>query len=421
MNAPQAKGPPPLPPLTALTADLRELLARNGLQVPAYPAVLAKLARLLGQADYTLVDLTRIIEADPTLAASVLRCASTAAHAGHHLVPSLSRAIVQLGTQSLLRSAVGGLLGKVSQAAGPLAPARRLVWKEAIIAAALAELLAPGRHIDPEVAFLCGLLHDFGKVVVLAALDDLIRHRPLPPALPIEEWLVLIERHHVEAGARGAAEWQLPAEVIAIIRTHHDPAGNACVSLVRQADEIVKLAGKRTSITALDLAAIPGLSSAECRRVAEALPGIGELVESFSPASGPAGAGKSLIAPAAGADKPLAEVDFVVVHDRSERPTSFRAVGIGWDALVIVGDEPLNESSLVKVRLEVDPQALTTWMSVISAAADGQAYRMRLTPFALATEAKVAFGRIVNAALGRTQEVRVRSVNSADSLPVASV
>src|SRR5215470_8165175 len=197
---------------------LVDLAGRNDLKVPPYPAALARLTRILGRHEYKIQELARAVASDQALTASILRYANTVRMGGGAPIQSLERAITQIGASEVMRAALAGGLGKVAVAPGPLMTLRHRVWMEALLSAALAQELAGLRGLQADIAFLAGLLHDFGKVVLLATLDQGGGEGPRWPA---ERWFEIIDKYHVDAGVRAAREWKLPAAVIEIIRAHH--------------------------------------------------------------------------------------------------------------------------------------------------------------------------------------------------------
>jgi putative nucleotidyltransferase with HDIG domain len=94
------------------------------------------------------------------------------------------------------------------------------LWQHALATAAYNKEIARMRRQNVEVAFLCGLLHDVGKPVVLQCLTDL--QRELGCELTSPGIFAALEAYHTQAGEQLASRWALPAEVCASIAYHHD-------------------------------------------------------------------------------------------------------------------------------------------------------------------------------------------------------
>lgn len=106
-------------------------------------------------------------------------------------------------------------------------PSMRSLLQHALEAAELAHhLAARAPEIDSEEAFLCGLLHDIGKLLIdrlnlfdSATMRGLLDHG-CPPVYA-ENFLIGCD--HGKAGGDLAASWRLPSRYVEAIRCHHQP------------------------------------------------------------------------------------------------------------------------------------------------------------------------------------------------------
>lgn len=382
---------------------LVDLAGRNDLKVPPYPAALARLTRILGRHEYKISELARAVASDQALTASILRYANTVRMGGGAPIQSLERAITQIGAGEVMRAALAGGLGKVAIAPGPLMALRHRVWLEALLAAGLAQELASLRGLQNDIAFLAGLLHDFGKVVLLATLDQAGGEGPRWPA---ERWFEIIDKHHVDAGVRAAREWKLPPAVVEIIRAHHgnvaiDPGYKPLLQIVQLTDRIVELMNKSSVVSSEDLAKVPGLALGECSRLAHALAGIVDGVASFSEperAPTPAGPTVSWVEPPAKNEPPAGRVDFAASVERRDGPVLYTAKAIDWQRLIVRGCAALPENSLVKMTIHVGDD-IKIMMNVARCASEASEYEVELRPFALGGNSKTQYEAIVQKAL----------------------
>ncbi len=381
---------------------LVQLSGRGDLKIPPYPAVLARVTRIVGRHDYTVPELARAVQSDQALTAAVLRYANSPRHAPPAPIASLERAITHIGAKELVRCAIAGSLGRAATEPGPLAPVRYRLWRDALVAANLCQELAESRSAPGDLAFLVGLLHDFGKVVLLAALDQTLQ---TGPAMTATRWIGIVESAHVEAGVRAAREWRLPPEVVDVIGAHHGGPGDAAnrplVELVRTVDELVGLCADRSSLTETDLANV-SLRAGEAQRALAALPGIFEMVASFSEPPKTSPASGSFVVPEL-CDDTGAPVDFPVSCARKESAFVFTASSVGWDSLRVVGRQALPESCLVKITLHLEGGDLPMWMTVVEAAREGSEHRIYLRPYAMHGSARTAYHAMVSNALKAAQ------------------
>jgi putative nucleotidyltransferase with HDIG domain len=247
---------------TPLPAKRVELILRQLEQLPTLPAVALRALQVTGDTDATVMEVVRIISSDQSLTARILHLVRRADLGVREEITSIERAIVMLGFEAV-RSAVlcVTVFEAMESSRDRTAPAlgafsREEFWKHSIAVACAAELLAEvmGKDsgVSPSEAFVCGLLHDLGKV----ALDAIL---PKSFAKVVEATELLrsniadIERSvigldHMVVGKRLAEHWELPTMICESIWLHgHLPqtlpasVKNArMVSLITLADLIAR-------------------------------------------------------------------------------------------------------------------------------------------------------------------------------------
>jgi HD-like signal output (HDOD) protein len=75
--------------------------------------------------------------------------------------------------------------------------------------------------MNPDEAFLGGLLHDVGIPTLVQGLVEI--EARTSSCRDVEEVLLLLKPRHAEVGARLAAAWSMPASLVEAIGCHHDP------------------------------------------------------------------------------------------------------------------------------------------------------------------------------------------------------
>jgi putative nucleotidyltransferase with HDIG domain len=198
-----------------------KLLGSGAFELPLLPQVSQQVVALCNSADVDSRRLAEVVHRDQALAANLLRLANSAAFGGKVAIVSLQQAIsrlglVRIGEIALLVAAQAG----VFQVKEHQAVARGL-WRHSLVTALFAREIARQRRRNVEGGFLCGLLHDAGKAVILAALGkqggDVVK-KLLP-----DELLALLDGEHCRAGALLAQSWRLPETVAQAIAHHHAP------------------------------------------------------------------------------------------------------------------------------------------------------------------------------------------------------
>ncbi len=223
-------------------------------QLPTMPEVATQLLKLRNNKDATVEQLAEIIILDPAISAQVIRYANSPFFGQHGKVNSLSDAIFRvLGYESVMHLALGIAMGKVFKlpTGGPVGQTR--IWQNATYCAALCQKLAAKANWDkplqPGVAYLSALLHNIGFMVMgqlfkheFQWLNKVIQAEHETPVTIIEDKLLGVS--HTEVATLLMEQWNMPGEVIAAAKEHHndDYAGehDGYVKLIQIADRLLK-------------------------------------------------------------------------------------------------------------------------------------------------------------------------------------
>lgn len=244
----QARVVTPIPP-----EETRRLVQRI-VDLPTLPIVIPRVFHLLEDDRSSAQDLAEVIGSDQALASRILRLANSAFYGFRREITSINQAVVLLGFDTV-KSIVLAATVFDTLAHGDAVSSfdRQQFWLHAVATAAGARLVARGlRLVDPEVAFVGGLLHDIGKVVL-----DRFFYRGYSQAVrlaldlpcPIREAEVAVFGvDHAEVGHWLAERWGLPSAIIAPVAFHHRPDAAAPGSwalsaIVHLADILARNAG----------------------------------------------------------------------------------------------------------------------------------------------------------------------------------
>jgi putative nucleotidyltransferase with HDIG domain len=367
---------------------------RGAVKVPPYPAVALRVEQLVRREDYAIDDLASLVASDQALAVAALRCANSSFYSRGTEATSLRQAIGRIGAKEVVRLALATSLGTQARGAGPLATLRRRAWLESLAAAGLCQELAGGRGVPRDEAFLCGLLHDFGKVVAIGCLEDILAAHPELERRDADAWAETVERYHVELGLVLATEWRLPELVVDVLSRHHDDAHPGAVDarvveLVQAADAIVALLDAQASVDAAALSRLGRVRPGERDAVTRVLQELPAFMASFE--------GELALVPSArrGPEAPAPLAGGVPLECRGDVVAAFQqlrcdAVAIAPTGLVLALPISLPDHMLVEVRLESSPP-LACWVTTRRSWSEGGRTRVLLQPFALSPAAHAAW------------------------------
>ena len=192
--------------------------------MPMLPALAADVMSLAIDPDVSVARIARVIAKDQVLATRVLRLANSAYCAPMQEVTTVNDAIVRMGTGPVRNVVLAVCFTSRLQGANVYGPQGRELMDHAIGTAYLARLVAERLGQDADEAFMCGLLHDMGKLLLLKLARDFIKFGvPTPSSQEIE---TVCRDRHAEIGARLLRQWQLPEALESPVRYHHDPAAS---------------------------------------------------------------------------------------------------------------------------------------------------------------------------------------------------
>ncbi len=193
---------------------LRESIASGKLEVPMLSRSAGEVIALCSGEDVDARLLALKIQQDPALAAEVLRIANSASFAGGNAIVSLQQAIARMGLERIREIALAiALKSDLFRSRGQEARLR-MVWRDAVAAAAWAREVARACRVNAEMAYLGGLLHNIGIPVLLRTIDK------LGLVLDDEALARTLEEHAAAAGVMLVQRWSLPAQLAAVIRDH---------------------------------------------------------------------------------------------------------------------------------------------------------------------------------------------------------
>lgn len=270
-----------------------ELILGQLEQLPTLPAVATRLLQVITSDRSAAADVAAVIETDQALTAKVLALVRRAA-VGAPEARTVERAIILLGFEAVRNAVLAVQIYETFHSAEPQTDSgleRVEFWKHSLAVGCAAKLIAErlglGKRRDE--AFVCGLLHDLGKIALDACLPKSYA-RVLRQTRATGRCLCDVEREllgldHTVAGKRLATRWKLPQPIIESIWLHHHPPAalpEAMTSMeltgvVHLADLIVRhqrigFSGYSHLDPLETVAQALGLEPTDVQRVIEALP-----------------------------------------------------------------------------------------------------------------------------------------------------
>lgn len=168
----------------------------------------------------SLPEIGEVISSDPVVSGAVLRMANSPLYRGLDRITSLGSAVTRLGTNALrtlmLHESVRAAMFE-RRGGDPMLADH--IWRQSLAGAVIMRGLSEFTAIDPDQAFLVGLLHDIGNVIVLR----IVQAEELADGQPLEVFAFdyLCHESHQEFGELVADAWHLPSDLKSLIANHH--------------------------------------------------------------------------------------------------------------------------------------------------------------------------------------------------------
>lgn len=233
--------------------EVREHIQQGNFELPPIPDVMVQIAQKI---DNPTISIDEIIECitDQILVSKILRICNSPyyGHLGH--ISTLKAAVVFIGLKSLMSIITVHAMSSFSPRN---AKEIKKVLQHCLVCGMIARQITRDMGGNYELAFMCGLLHDIGKTILLDMLGD---YMLLPEARD-----QLIEENHAEVGYLLAQKWNFGDDIKEVIRYHHSPEqavgyaslaevvslSNAMADLNSQPEEIMDM-----TFTSLELSQI---------------------------------------------------------------------------------------------------------------------------------------------------------------------
>lgn len=199
-------------------------LMLNNYEVPVLPTVVKKVIEITRTDDYSIYQLSNVIMAEQVLAARILRYANSPLYAGEREVDSIRNAIQRLGGATVINLVMAVALQSTQRGRSIFLKERNQIWQHSLASALMARAIARTLRTDAEMAFLCGLMMDFGKIILLSLIEEIMKKDARVQRTPVGIVTEMLEAYHCQSGGVAAEKWLLPAPVRETVAFHHHPS-----------------------------------------------------------------------------------------------------------------------------------------------------------------------------------------------------
>lgn len=196
-------------------------------KLPPFSPVLTRVLAKLGDEDFSFSELAAIIETDTVLAGNILRVVNSPLYGRASTINSVRHAVAIIGANRIRNLVLG--LSVSRRWTGTLLPKRwdaRQFNLHSMAVALLSDLLALNLRVPyPEGAFVAGLLHDIGKLLIAVAAPDELGAicEACAQGQGDAAERELLGAAHAEISGAVLEKWKLPKPIQEAAAFHHLP------------------------------------------------------------------------------------------------------------------------------------------------------------------------------------------------------
>jgi putative nucleotidyltransferase with HDIG domain len=214
--------------------------------LPTVPDTLRKLSRIMEKQNVSLTEVASFVQSDPALTFRILKMVNSAVYGFPGRIASVSHAIMLLGL-----NVVKGLLLGVS-VFELMQKAMTGLYEHSMGCAAAARIIAQKKGLrEPEEAYVAGLIHDIGKVVMALeftkAYEGALAFAETEHISIMQAEKEFFADNHAALGGVLSEKWRFPKKLTEAILYHHQPRSAALfpleTAIVHLADILTKARG----------------------------------------------------------------------------------------------------------------------------------------------------------------------------------
>jgi HD-like signal output (HDOD) protein len=201
--------------------QLAKEVSAGRIELPAFPDVAVRVRKVLGDENVGADQIARVVTSDPGLAARVLALANSAALSrGGKSITDMKMAVNRIGHNNVRTAAMSFAIAQLRRAEELKVISSQLeeLWHESTMVAALAHAVSSrARGINSDEAMLTGLMHNVGKIYILARANKnaaLFSDKAVLQSI-MRDW-------HANVGKAIVENWGFPTHICEAVGEYQD-------------------------------------------------------------------------------------------------------------------------------------------------------------------------------------------------------
>ena len=233
----------------------------NAAALPSMPEIAHRLLKSFDDENLGMTQLADLIGQDQGLSVKLLRLANSARYSPRHQISTLKDAAAGIGMTSLrdlaLAACMAGAFPKIEGFD------RLRFWRQCLATAGHARMLAQACDLDPDSAYMAGLVMRTGELLMLMTDPEAVAKAESLAHTPdslLDHERAVMQCSHVQVTAELARRWHFPAEMVVALLAADDPMAARPFSKM---GAVLRLASVMSDAGERDLPAITTLLDAQ--------------------------------------------------------------------------------------------------------------------------------------------------------------
>lgn len=223
----------------------------NITELPTLPDVVAKVNELVNSSNASAGDINDVISRDIALSSKILKMVNSSFYGFPRRITSITHAVVILGFNTVRNLALSAFVFGTFKENKKIDFDYKKFWVHSISTGIVANNIAQMTGLsqsEKEDAFMAGLLHDVGKIVMCefvsdkaSKIVDIVKEKD---CLFCEAEKEVVDFDHANLGGALLESWNLPISIVSFVNNHHSPAeveeNSKMCSIIHLADIITR-------------------------------------------------------------------------------------------------------------------------------------------------------------------------------------
>ena len=195
---------------------------------PVLPDTVAKVLEVTSNPESSAKDLMQAVLSDQSMCIAILKVANSALFGQPKKVSSIERAIMILGFNEVQSIVLGrAVVGAFEDVKKEHKQVIESFWSHSFNCGLAAKTIAENMGLSAGDFFICGLIHDIGKLAMYLILEDEYDPARWMEGFSSSERLIdeklFFDTDHTVVGSKLLRHWSFPESLLVAMEYHHDP------------------------------------------------------------------------------------------------------------------------------------------------------------------------------------------------------